>query len=89
MPGFRSFRLVIPPLARRGGTISGMKYLVPQSFAAGGNWVVSRFFGAVTSGPWYQGNMTLKVLESATDLFVGFDSPGQDVPPHVRYGMVW
>jgi hypothetical protein len=43
---FSSFKLVVPPpLAKRGGTISGMEYLVPQSFTAGRNWAVSRFIG--------------------------------------------
>jgi hypothetical protein len=39
-------RLVVPPLARRGGTISSMEYLVSQLFATGVNWVVSRFVGS-------------------------------------------
>jgi hypothetical protein len=32
-------------LTRSGGAISSMGYLVPQSFTAGGNWVVFRFLG--------------------------------------------
>jgi hypothetical protein len=28
-----------------------------------------------------------QVLESAKDLFLGVDPPGQHVPPRVRYGM--
>jgi hypothetical protein len=35
-----------------------MEYLVLQSFAARGNRAVSRFFGAVTSNPWYPGYKT-------------------------------
>jgi hypothetical protein len=34
------------PLAKSGRTISSMGYLVPRSFAAGGNWVISRFIGS-------------------------------------------
>jgi hypothetical protein len=37
VPGFSSFKLVIPPSAMRGGTISGMEYMVPLPLAAGGN----------------------------------------------------
>jgi hypothetical protein len=39
-------RMVVPPLARGGGTISSMEYLVSQLFAAGVNWVVSKFVGS-------------------------------------------
>jgi hypothetical protein len=43
LPGLLLFSLVVPPLQRY--TISGMGYLIPQSFAAGGNWAISRFLG--------------------------------------------
>jgi hypothetical protein len=29
------------------------------------------------------------MLESAKDQILGVDTPGQHVPPHVRYGMAW
>jgi hypothetical protein len=38
-----SFMLAVRSLAKRGVTISGMEYLIPQSFVIGGNWVVCRF----------------------------------------------
>jgi hypothetical protein len=37
MPGLSFFKLVVTSLAKRGGTISNMKYLVPQPFIAIGN----------------------------------------------------
>jgi hypothetical protein len=37
VPRFSSFKLVVSSLARRGGAISGIKYLVPQPFATRGN----------------------------------------------------
>jgi hypothetical protein len=43
LPGLLLFSLVVPPLQRY--TISGMGYLIPQSFAAVGNWAISRFLG--------------------------------------------
>jgi hypothetical protein len=39
------------PSARSGGTISGMGYLVPQPFGAGGNWAVSKFVFSITGDP--------------------------------------
>jgi hypothetical protein len=32
--------------------------------------------------------MWFVMLESAKDRVIGVDTPGQQVPPHVRYGMV-
>jgi hypothetical protein len=29
------------------------------------------------------------MLESAKDRVIGVDTPGQQVPPHVRYGMTY
>jgi hypothetical protein len=55
LPGLLLFRLVVPPLRRY--TISGMGYLIPQSFAVGGNWSYLDFW-VVTSGPWYSGYKT-------------------------------
>jgi hypothetical protein len=52
-------KLVVSPLARRGGTISGAEYWVPQPIAAGGNCTVSRFRWAVTGGPRYLQYRTL------------------------------
>jgi hypothetical protein len=42
---FSFFKLVVPPSARRGRTISDMKYLVPHPFGVGGNQTVSIFIG--------------------------------------------
>jgi hypothetical protein len=38
--------------------------------------------GLVLHGVW-------QVLESAKDLFLGVDPPGQHVPPRVQYGMTY
>jgi hypothetical protein len=44
-PGSSSFYVGCPTSSvMNGGTISGMEYLVPQSFATRGNQTVSRFF---------------------------------------------
>jgi hypothetical protein len=37
-----------------GGVISGMGCMVPQPFAAGGNWSYPKFW-CVTDGPQYPG----------------------------------
>jgi hypothetical protein len=42
-----------------GGAIFGMGYLIPQSFATGGNLAVSKFFVVITSDPWYPRYKTL------------------------------
>jgi hypothetical protein len=46
VPGFSFFKLVVPPLTKRGVTISDMRYLVPQLSTVGGNYAVSRFIRA-------------------------------------------
>jgi hypothetical protein len=33
--------------------------------------------------------MWFVMLESAKDQVLGVDTPGQQVPPHVRYGTAW
>jgi hypothetical protein len=43
------------PLAKSGETVSGTGYLVPQSFVAGGNRVVSRFVGLQSAARGTQG----------------------------------
>jgi hypothetical protein len=44
--GVSPFKLVVPHLARRDGTIFGVEYLVLKQFATGGNCVLSRFVGS-------------------------------------------
>jgi hypothetical protein len=33
--------------------------------------------------------MWFVMLESATDRVLGVDTPGQQAPPHIRYGTAW
>jgi hypothetical protein len=59
MPRSSSSKLVFPPLQLGVvRTISDMEYLVPQPFAAGGNWVVSKFVWSITGSPRYLGYST-------------------------------
>jgi hypothetical protein len=51
------FKLVVPPLARRGGTIAAAEYLVPPYFTAGG----------IGSYPYLLGRNRQPVVSSVQD----------------------